>query len=255
MSKYDLISKELFLLRIKTFGLILSISLLLNIIIFLIDSYVLINHIHIFASFLLLWFFISLPLHLLFRKTNSWYRSALNRIEKTKKEIEDIKKQINIIFNKYPIRRKGQRFKTVYNIIGKTLEEMEEILAVGMFNEGKEVFVTVFMQNNIAVKVTASIGSPYRCKASDNPNNWPTHIERYNCDEVRQYHNHPTKRNKTEPSNTDVMTTGKLQRILGKYSSKLNSIIIYWNKIGEWRVLEYDSTGNCELKHVFDVTA
>lgn len=102
--------------------------------------------------------------------------------------------------------------------------------------EVKEVFVTAFMRNGVAVRVTASIGSAYRCSSADNPRRWPDHIRRLGWDEIRHYHNHPTMSNKTSPSETDYESYRKAKSLLGTHAPKLRSFIIYWNQIKEWRI-------------------
>ena len=58
---------------------------------------------------------------------------------------------------------------------------------VGRWNhrERREVFVTAFMRAGVAVRVTASIGSPYKCAAADNPARWAQHVDRLGCDQIR----------------------------------------------------------------------
>ena len=125
--------------------------------------------------------------------------------------------------------------------------KLEEALAVGMFRENKEVFVTAFMKDNKALRVTATIGREGYCFNSDDVSKWGYHIDRLNCDEILQYHNHPVTNNKTRPSPTDYFSTKKLKRMLGVHSTKIRSLIIYWNKIHEWRVLEYDDNRKYQI--------
>jgi hypothetical protein len=121
-----------------------------------------------------------------------------------------------------------------------------------MYREQREVFVTAFMRRGVAVRVTASIGSPYCCSAADNPARWRDHIERLGCDEIRQYRNHPVHNGSTSPSPTDVKISESLKVLLGPHNAKLRSLIICWNSIREWKVFEYDEAGRYWIHFEFD---
>ncbi|MGH7219210.1 MAG: hypothetical protein ACREI1_02620 [Nitrospiraceae bacterium] len=121
-----------------------------------------------------------------------------------------------------------------------------------MFRERREVFVTAFVRRGVAVRVTASIGSPFRCSAADNPARWKDHVERLGCDEIRQYHNHPVHNGSTRPSAADIKSSGTLKLLLGPHGSKLHSLIICWNGLREWKVFEYDEAGQHSLYFEFD---
>ena len=124
-----------------------------------------------------------------------------------------------------------------------------------MFRERREVFVTAFMRQGIAVRVTASIGSPMRCSAADNPARWKEHVERLGCDEIRQYHNHPVHNGHTAPSRTDIRTSKTLRKLLSPHGHRLRSLIICWNAAREWKVFEHDTTGRHWLHFEFDAAA
>lgn len=151
-----------------------------------------------------------------------------------------VRTRVAAIFDNYRERIKGEAFKRAYALVGKSTAQLEEALAVGMYREHREVFVTAFMRLGVAVRVTASIGSPYRCAAADNPARWAEHVDRLGCDEIRQYHNHPTHNGTTRPSPTDFRTSGSLRRLLGPHGPKLKSLIICWNTLREWRIFEHD---------------
>ena len=152
-------------------------------------------------------------------------------------------------------RQQGEHFKKAYELAGRPLRELEEALSVGMFRERREVFVTAFMRQGIAVRVTASIGSPMRCSAADNPARWKEHVERLGCDEIRQYHNHPVHNGHTAPSRTDIRTSKTLRKLLSPHGHRLRSLIICWNPAREWRVFEHDTTGRHWLHFEFDAAA
>ncbi len=193
-----------------------------------------------------------LILHWLWRFTVPGYRTWSNRSAVIRAEIAGLKKRITLVFDKYRVRQKGQQFKQVYSLAGRPVRELEEALSVGMFRERHEVFVTAFMRDGVAVRVTASIGTPFRCRAADNPARWKDHVTRLGCDEIRQYHNHPEHSGSTVPSRTDIRSSGAIRRLLGPHGSKLRSLIICWNDLREWKVIEYDEAGRHSLHYEFD---
>jgi len=180
------------------------------------------------------------------------YRRGAVRSSQIAREITALRARIATIFEGYRERRRGEAFKTAYDLAGRSVAQIEEALAIGMFRERREVFVTAFMRAGAAVRVTASIGSPYRCAAADNPARWAEHVERLGCDEVRQYHNHPAHHGATRPSPTDFRTSGSLRRVLGLHGPKLRSLIICWNQLREWKVFEYDANQRHWLCDEFD---
>ena len=198
-------------------------------------------------------FTMPLILHRAWRALFGTYRSWSDREIQIKAEIAGLRERVSTIFSKYRERAKGQRFKAAYDLTGKTIKELEESLAVGMFRERREVFVTAFVRAGVAVRVTASIGSPYRCAAADDPTRWAQHLERLQCDEIRQYHNHPEHNGKTSPSPTDFRTSRSLKALLGPHGAKLRSLIICWNGICEWKVFEHDHEQKHWLCFEFDV--
>lgn len=195
-----------------------------------------------------------LILHQIWRAVFRSYREWSDRSAQISTEIVSLRHQVGAVFDKYRARQKGEHFKQAYGLAGRPVRALEEALSVGMFREGREVFVTAFMCSGVAVRVTASIGSPFRCSASDNPAHWKDHVRRLECDEIRQYHNHPVHNGRAEPSNTDVRTSHLLMQVLGSHSGKLRSFIICWNGIREWKVFEYDQSGRHWLHFEFDAS-
>ncbi len=193
-----------------------------------------------------------LILHRLWRLTFPAYRAWSDRSSQISAEIADLKTRIASLFEKYRERQKGEHFKQAYKLTGRTIRELEEALSVGMYRERREVFVTAFMRRGVAVRVTASIGSPFRCSAADNPARWRDHVESLRCDEIRQYHNHSVHNGSTGPSPTDVKTSGALKVLLGPHSAKLRSLIICWNSLREWKIFEHDEAGQHWLHFEFD---
>ena len=193
--------------------------------------------------------------HLIRIAISSAYRSERAEIRRIGKKMQEMKAQVDLIYRGYPVRAKGGQFKKAYNLTGKNVKDIERTLAVAMFKEEKEVFVTAFVRRGIAVRVTAAIGSRYRCVNADNPKKWAEHFERLGCDEIRQYHNHPATNNSTSPSDQDYKSTRALKKLLGRQSDNLKSFIIFWNEIKEWRILEYDEEPPHQVIYRFDVAA
>lgn len=199
--------------------------------------------------------FLPIILHRIWRFAFPTYRAWSDRSSQISAEIANLRRRVDTIFDKYRVRQKGEHFKKAYNLVGRPIAELEEAISVGMYRERREVFVTVFLQNGVAVRVTASIGSPFRCSASDNPGKWRRHFERLGCDEIRQYHNHPDHNGSTRPSTTDVKTSQSLKEVLGPHGAKLRSLIICWNSLREWKVFEHDWDGRQWLYFEFDAAA
>ena len=195
------------------------------------------------------------PLHFLWRSLWPGYRARAARCAAIRRELRQLDQRISAIFAGYRGRQQGEHFKKAYELAGRPLRELEEALSVGMFRERREVFVTAFMRQGIAVRVTASIGSPMRCSAADNPARWKEHVERLGCDEIRQYHNHPVHNGHTAPSRTDIRTSKTLRKLLSPHGHRLRSLIICWNPAREWRVFEHDTTGRHWLHFEFDAAA
>jgi hypothetical protein len=193
-----------------------------------------------------------LILHRLWRITFPAYQEWADRSLSIRAEIAYLRKRVAKVFDKYRERQKGEQFKQAYNLTGRSVRDLEEVLSVGMFRERHEVFVTAFMRCGVTERVTASIGSPFRCSAADNPTRWINHIERLRCDEIRQYHNHPIHSGSTHPSPADIKSSKALKALLGPHGSKLRSLIICWNDLREWKVFEYDEAGRCSLSFEFD---
>jgi hypothetical protein len=196
-----------------------------------------------------------LVLHQVWRFAIPAYRRWADRSSQIRAEIEDLRTRIATVFATYRERRKRERFKQAYELTGRSVRGLEEALSVGMYRERREVFVTAFIRGGVTVRVTASIGSPFRCAASDDPARWRDHVERLGCDEVRQYHNHPVHTGSTRPSPTDVRTAAALRSVLGPHGDKLRSLIICWNGLREWKVFEHAGDGRHWLHFEFDAAA
>lgn len=246
-SRYDTVSVELRGIRSRQFAAVLVPSVVTALLISAVaaDGFRVISA----ATALVL---LPAVFHLVWRGVVPPYRAWSDRAALLGSEVRELRRRVAVVFGKYRQRRKGEHFKRVYGLAGRPVRDLEEALAVGMFRERREVFVTAFMRKGIAVRVTASIGSPFRCSAADNPALWKDHVDRLGCDEVRQYHNHPAHNGSTAPSTTDARSSGALKRLLGPHSSKLRSLVLCWNELREWRIFEYDETGKYVLHFACD---
>ncbi len=192
-------------------------------------------------------------LHHICKAISEGYRDKSTRAALISAEILKLRTKVTAIYDRYRQRSKGELFKKAYELQGRSVREFEEALAIGMYREKREVFVTAFMRSGIVVRVTASIGSPYRCRPSDNPVKWKDYMIKLNCDEIRQYHNHPVHNGATRPSPADCRTTSVLKSLMGP-EKKLRSFIICWNDIREWKIFGYDETGKTWTDYEFDAS-
>lgn len=254
MSHYDILRKRFN--KLQRVNLIVTLSPTIFIVVVGVKS-AWGNHPHFIIFLLCLIALFTLPLGFQFviKHLSPRYRTLLDELHKVQSEVNSLRRSVNAIYDKYRWRNKGEQFKRAYELVGKRTKDCEERLAVGMNREQKEVFVTCFLKAEEVVRATASIGSVFRCSASDDPRRWKQHIERLSCDEIRQYHNHPINNNRTCPTPVDHQTSLSLKQVLGYHGNKLRSFIIYWNEIREWRIIEYDGKGNHWLVYEFDIAA
>jgi hypothetical protein len=254
MSHYDILRKRLN--KVQRVNLIVTLSPTIFIVVVGI-KWAWGNYPHFIIPLLCLVALFTLPLGFQFVIKHLFprYRTLQDELHKVQSEVSSLRRSVNAVYDKYSRRNKGEHFKRAYELVGKTTKDCEERLAVGMNREQKEVFVTCFLKADEVVRVTASIGSVFRCSASDDPRRWKQHIERLSCDEISQYHNHPISNNRTSPSPVDYKTSLSLKQILGHHGNKLRSFIVYWNEIREWRIMEYDEKCKHWLIYEFDIAA
>ena len=148
-----------------------------------------------------------------------------------------------------------KKFKKHYDLSGRNLEEFERLLAIGMRHERREVWVAAFCRGQRVLRVTATIGSAYRCRPSDDLSRWTDHAEELRCTSIRQYHNHPGSCRSTSPSPQDRQTSRAIERLINGAGIEFRSYIVFWNEIGEYRITEYDDDGTQRLVQVFDTAA
>ena len=181
-------------------------------------------------------------------------RQAKTKLAELSSSIKEITAKCREFHRQHPTREKGQRFKSVYTQEGSSIGEFEARMASGMHKEKKEVWVSAFCKQDRVLKVFASIGSARRCRPAENVTMYPEHIRRLNCDEIRQYHNHPIYTNFTDPSPEDIRTSTVLTNLVADTECPIRSFIIYWNAIAEHRLAEFDSNGDLLELRSFDVT-
>ncbi len=252
MSRYELLHEELKKIRAKQFISSLTPALIVGILVgnavrntYPVGISIAISVITILGTAILS--------HRLWRALSIGYASLCDRANMITSEIHDIRRQVNSVFSKYRERIKGEQFKKAYCLSGKTLHDLEEALSVGMYREEREIFVTAFMRKGITVRVTASIGSKYRCSPADKLGKWKYHYKRLGCDQIRQYHNHSVHNGKTRPSYEDYKTSKLIESHLS--GIEFRSFIICWNAIREWKIIEYSGNGKSWLHFEYDAAA
>jgi hypothetical protein len=166
-----------------------------------------------------------------------WWNARIQTIDL---ELSALRAAVEQVGAPYRAREKGQQFKAAYQLQGRAVASLEEALGIGMRREGREVFVTAFMRAGVAVRVTAALGSATSCGPADRPTTWAATARRLGCDEIRQYHNHPGISRHNGPSRADRITCYQLATVLGEAAPLLRHLIVYWNEVHEWKVLEYD---------------
>lgn len=182
-------------------------------------------------------------------------RQTVASVRDLQVEERHIVQRVRQFYSTYPRRNKGEKFKLALGLAGRSVQEFEFAIAAGMWAEGREVWVTAFCHHSRVRKVFASIGSARRCKPTENVYAYPNHIRRLECDEIRQYHNHPGPTTRTEPSRIDIQTAASLSGFLAPYRSTCRHYIVYHNEAGEHRILEYDGSGQSLVVFHFDICA
>ena len=117
--------------------------------------------------------------------------------------------------------------------------EFEEKMIKGMFAENKEVFVTAFVNDTHVLKVTATIGSKYTCRPSDNVYSWGEKACKIGATKIRQYHNHPNVFGRSSPSTKDRKTHRALKPFIEQWGIEFQSLLVYKSWFRGVRVKEY----------------
>jgi len=83
----------------------------------------------------------SLLFHHVWKAVLPAYRTWATRSGEITHEIARLRARVTAIFDGYRERGKGEAFKKAYGLAGKSVSELEEALAVGMYRERREVMV------------------------------------------------------------------------------------------------------------------
>ncbi len=181
-------------------------------------------------------------------------RKQRSLVSALKVQMQALAAAMGDIHRQVPPRGRGVQFKKAYALEGKPIPAFEFLLSSGMHKEGSEVWVSAFCREGRVLLVFASIGSPNRCRPNENILRYPDHVARLCCDELRQYHNHPVRTNETSPSDPDIHTSRYLASLLAGTGCRSRSFIVFWNAIGEHRILEHDDSGSVVHVTEFDVS-
>lgn len=184
-----------------------------------------------------------------------WYSKRARTLRTVEGDIGRLSRRAAELYDSVPKRSFRSQFKKHYDLSGRNIEEFEQLLAIGMRHERREVWVAAFCQSQHVVRVTATIGSAYRCSPSDDIARWPARVKELQCTSVRQYHNHPGTSRSTSPSPQDRLTSRGIEKLLAGRGVEYHSYIVFWNEIGEYRILEYDGNDFQRLVRVFDAAA
>jgi hypothetical protein len=192
--------------------------------------------------------------HALLKAVSVSYAARVTRIHEIDRTRNAIAGKVAAEHSLLPSRKKGQLFKTAYALSGRNINDFERVLGTAMLQERREVWVTAFVRNGVVQKVNAAIGWESGCRPAEDVCAWASHADRLGSNEVRHYHNHPTRANATSPSAHDYRASRTLDQFLAG-QVPLRSFIFYWNAIGEWRIIEYSVDGRWWLHHVHDAAA
>lgn len=127
-------------------------------------------------------------------------------------------------------RRKARRlpFKKHYDLDRyQSISEFERRMIQGMIREHKEVFVTAFCSRKEVITATATIGSRFRCRPSDNALEWGAKACRLHATEIRQYHNHPAGRGASRVSPMDKESHRHFKELVEPYGIRFRSFLVY----------------------------
>ncbi len=137
-------------------------------------------------------------------------------------------------------RKRRQPFKKLYDLDKiQLIEEFERKMIRGMLKERKEIFVTAFCNDTHVLKVTASIGSKYSCRPSDNCYNWGEKAIKLGASQIRQYHNHPPGFGCSFPSKEDIENHKFFSSLVLPYGIKFHSFLVYPSILGKTKIKDY----------------
>jgi hypothetical protein len=131
-------------------------------------------------------------------------------------------------------------FKDLYDLNRRQpVNVFEQKMIKGMFSEGKEVFVTAFCRGDEVLRVTANIGSKYRCRPADDYTNWGWKAQEMGGTEIRQYHNHLGK-GEAKFSKTDKRNYPIFREHVEPFGIKIRFFLVYPRRlIGGYTIREF----------------
>lgn len=144
-------------------------------------------------------------------------------------------------YSQYPIFSTEDSFENLYQLNGKTIDEFEKAMVAGMWYCAREVFVAAFIKNGVVIRVSANVGDLVSCGPGEDVCTWVSLCKQMNCDYVRVYHNHPEFNNNTGSSEADRHFLATLESILDPKGIAIHAFIVYWNQVGEWKLMQFGS--------------
>jgi len=137
-------------------------------------------------------------------------------------------------------KRRKPAFKKQYGLDSvQPIKDFERKMANGMFQEGKEVFVTAFCNHTHVLKVTANIGSKHSCRPTDEVSLWALNARKNGANNIRQYHNHPHIWGRSFPSSADKRSHRDLHNYLKESGIRFESLLVYKSWFGGHRIKKY----------------
>jgi DNA repair protein RadC len=172
---------------------------------------------------------------------NTISKNEHDQIKAIRKEIKGFEQKMLYINETFPRRTKGARFKKFHELKSSTIDQIEELLPKAMYNEHKEVSVTLFIKNNIAIRAAANLGNLASFRTTDNVFKWGKYARDHGCSEVRDYHNHPGRSTSFGPSAQDLVFFENNRKRLNAVDVVFRCFIICWNLHSEWKIIEYSA--------------
>lgn len=162
-----------------------------------------------------------------------------DQIKAIRKEIKGFEQKMLCIYEAFPRRTKGARFKNFHELKSSTVDQIEELLPKAMYNEHREVSVTLFIKTNIAIRAAANLGNLASVRTTDNVFKWGKYARDNGCREVRDYHNHPGRSTSFGPSAQDLVFFENNRKRLNTVDVVFRCFIICWNLHSEWKLIEF----------------
>lgn len=183
----------------------------------------------------------------IFDSYNSTSKDEHDQIKAIRREIKGFEQKMLSLYEAFPRRSKGARFKNFHELKSSTVDQIEELLPKAMHNEHREVSVTIFVRNNIAIRAAANLGNLGSVRPTDNVFKWGKYARDNACSEVRDYHNHPGRSTNFGPSDQDLVFFENNNRRIGAEGVVFRCFIICWNAHWEWKLMEYGTENPCGL--------